>query len=144
VVRAPFAGKLGIRRVSVGQFLAKGTPVVSLQALDPVYVEFSLPQQELGRLREGLPVTARVDAYPGEAFYGEIEALEPQVDRATRNVRVQATFANADGRLRPGMFVAVDVALAAPEPVHVIPTTAVVHAPHGDSVLVIEEADGPE
>ena len=140
VVRAPFTGKVGIRRVSVGDYLAKGTQVVSLQSLDPVYVEFSVPQQRLGQLREGLAVTAEVDAYPGEEFGGEITAVESHVDAATRNVRIQATFANRHGALKPGMFVSVDVTLGAAEPVHVIPATAVVHAPHGDSVFLIESA----
>ncbi len=138
VVRAPFAGKVGIRRVSIGDFLAKGTPVVSLQSLDPVYVEFSLPQQRLGALAEGLAVTAAADAYPERRFEGVVSAVEPQVDQATRNVRVQATFPNGDGALKPGMFVSVDLALGRPEPVHVIPATAVVHAPGGDSIFVIE------
>jgi membrane fusion protein (multidrug efflux system) len=114
--------------------------VVSLQSLDPVYVEFAVPQQRLGQLREGLAVTAEVDAYPGEEFGGEITAVESHVDAATRNVRIQATFANRHGALKPGMFVSVDVALGAAEPVHVIPATAVVHAPHGDSVFLIESA----
>ena len=102
IVRAPFAGKVGIRRVSVGDFLEKGVPVVSLQSLDPVYVEFSLPQQRLGQVREGLAVTAAADSYPGEEFGGEITAVEAHVDVATRNVRVQATFANGHGALKPG------------------------------------------
>jgi membrane fusion protein (multidrug efflux system) len=140
VVRAPFTGKLGIRRVSVGDFLTKGTPVVSLQSLDPVYVDFSLPQRRLGELREGLAVTARVDAYPGEEFRGEITAVEPHVDAATRNVRVQATFANDHGAFKPGMFVSVDVALGTSNPVHVIPATAVVHSPQGASVFIVEPA----
>jgi membrane fusion protein (multidrug efflux system) len=144
VVRAPFSGKLGIRRVSVGDFLDKGSPVVSLQSLDPVYLEFSLPQQRLRDVREGLAVTATVDAYPGEEFGGEITALEPNVDAATRNVRIQATFANAHGTLKPGMFAAVEVALGPTEAVQVIPATAVVHAPHGDSVFVIEAEAVPE
>ena len=138
VVRAPFAGKLGIRRVSVGDYLTKGTAVVSLQSLDPVYVDFSLPQRRLGELREGLVVTAAADAYPGETFHGEITAVDPHVDPATRNVRIQATFANSHGAFKPGMFVSVDVALGAADRVHVIPATAVVHAAQGDSVFVIE------
>jgi membrane fusion protein (multidrug efflux system) len=140
VVRAPFAGRLGIRRVSVGDFLVKGSPVVSLQSLDPVYVEFSLPQQRLGQVRDGLVVTAKADAYPAEEFTGEITAVEPRVDAATRNFRIQATFANGHGAFTPGMFVSVDVALGDSAPVHVIPATAVVHAPHGDSIFVIEPA----
>jgi membrane fusion protein (multidrug efflux system) len=143
VVRAPFTGKLGIRRVSVGDFLTKGTPIVSLQSLDPVYVDFSLPQRRLGELSEGLVVTATVDAYPGQEFRGEITAVEPHVDAATRNVRVQATFANDHGAFKPGMFVSVDVALGTSAPVHVIPATAVVHSPQGASVFIVEPAVEP-
>jgi membrane fusion protein (multidrug efflux system) len=139
-VRAPFTGRLGIRRVSVGDYLAQGSPVVSLQSLDPVYVEFTLPQQRLGDVREGLEVTVTADSAPRGELTGAITAVESHVDAATRNVRVQATLANADGALRPGMFVDVDVTLGAAEPVLVIPATAVVNAPHGDSVFVIEPA----
>jgi membrane fusion protein, multidrug efflux system len=140
VVRAPFTGRLGIRHVSVGDFLAKGSPVVSLQSLDAVYVDFSLPQQRLGDMREGLEVMVAADSHPGRKFSGVITALESRVDAATRNFRVQATLPNADGALRPGMFVAVDVMLDAAEPVLVIPVTAVANAPHGDSVFVIDQA----
>ena len=141
VVRAPFAGRLGIRRISVGDFLSKGSPVVSLQSLDPVYVEFSLPQQRLGDLAEGLTVAVTADSYPGDQFAGKITAVDPDVDPATRNVRIQATLANADGRLRPGMFVSVDVLLAQAQDVLVIPATSVVHSPHGASIFVIEEGE---
>lgn len=144
VVRAPFAGKVGIRRVSVGDYLLKGAPIVSLQSVDPVYVEFSVPQRRLGELREGLNVSATADAHPGDELWGEITAIEPHVDEATRNVRVQATFANGHGALRPGMFVAVDVVLGEAKPVHVIPATAVVHARDGDSVFVIEAGDASQ
>jgi len=143
MVRAPFAGKLGIRRISVGQFLGKGSPVVSLQSLDPVYVEFSLPQQRLGDLAEGLRVAVSSDAYPGQAFEGKVTAVNPDIDPATRNVRVQATLANPDRRLRPGMFVSVDMILARSEKVLFIPATAVLQAPFGDSIFVIEEGKGP-
>lgn len=143
VVRAPFAGRVGIRRISVGEFLAKGAAIVSLQSIDPVYVEFSVPQRHLAALREGQIVTVTADAEPDEHFSGEITALESHVDVATRNVRVQATFDNAHGALRPGMFVVVDVTLGAAEAVNVIPATAVVHAAHGDSVFVIEPAAAP-
>ncbi len=141
IVRAPFSGKLGIRRVNLGQYLDKGSPVVSLQSLDPVYVEFSLPQQRLGDLAEGLGVVVSSDAYPGQRFEGKVTAVDPDIDPSTRNVRVQATLANADHRLRPGMFVSIDLILARFEKVLVIPTAAVLHAPFGDSVFVIE--DGP-
>jgi len=143
LVRAPFAGRLGIRRISVGQYLNQGDPVVSLQSLDPVYVDFSIPQQRLGELREGLQVDVVADAYPGSPFQGLVTAVDPNVDPATRNVRVQATLPNADARLRPGMFVALDVVLARSEDVLVIPETAVMHAPYGDSVFVVEESDQP-
>jgi membrane fusion protein (multidrug efflux system) len=139
IVRAPFAGKLGIRRISTGQFLEKGSPVVSLQSLDPVYVEFSLPQQRLGELAEGLKVAVSSDAYPGQQFEGKITAINPEIDQATRNVRVQATLANGDGRLRPGMFVSVDMILARSEKALFIPASAVLNAPFGNSVFVIEE-----
>ena len=121
IVRAPFDGKLGIRRISTGQFLEKGSPVVSLQSLDPVYVEFSLPQQRLGELSEGLKVAVSSDAYPGRQFDGKITAVNPEIDQATRNVRVQATLANGDGRLRPGMFVSVEMILARSEKALFIP-----------------------
>lgn len=141
VVRAPFSGRVGIRRVSVGEFLAKGAPIVSLQSVDPVYVEFSVPQRRLGELREGLEVTASADAHAGAEFKGLITAIEPHVDADTRNVRVQATFDNGHGALRPGMFVAVTVVLGEPETVNVIPATAVVHARDSDSVFVIEPSE---
>ena len=144
-VRAPFAGKLGIRRISVGQFLVKGSPVVSLQSLDPVYVEFSLPQQRLGDLTEGLKIGVSTDAYPGQRFEGTITAVNPDIDPVTRNVRVQATLANGEGRLRPGMFVSVEMILARSEEVFFVPSTAVLHAPFGDSLFVIEEGEaGPD
>lgn len=140
-VRAPFSGHLGIRRISVGQFLDKGSPVVSLQSLDPIYVDFSLPQQRLGDLADGLRVNVRSDAYPEQPFEGRITAVNPDIDSTTRNVRVQATLANPDGRLRPGMFVEIGLILDRSEQVLVIPATAVLHAPYGDSLFVIEEAE---
>jgi len=145
-VRAPFDGKLGIRQISVGQFLPKGSPVVSLQALDPVYVDYSLPQQKLGDLKEGLKVTLSSDAFEGESFEGTITAINPEIDAATRNVRLQATLANNGRKLRPGMFVTVDTFLDRSHKVLLIPNTAVLHAPFGNSVFIIEEAkaDGPD
>lgn len=139
-VRAPFAGRLGIRSISVGQYLPKGSPVVSLQSLDPVYVEFSVPQQKLGELSTGLGVAVAADSYPGHAFDGQITAISPEIDPATRNVRVQATLPNPEGRLRPGMFVSLEVTLARTEPRLLVPATAIQHGPHGDSVFLVEEA----
>ena len=140
-VRAPFAGRLGIRQVSTGQFLEKGAAVVSLQSLDPVYVEFSLPQQQLGLLQQGLQVEVATDAHPGAVFPGELTAIHPEVDRATRNVRIQATLANPDELLRPGMFVSAEVLLARTEQALFIPATAVQHAPFGDTVFVVEPGE---
>ncbi|GAA3528602.1 efflux RND transporter periplasmic adaptor subunit [Zobellella aerophila] len=140
-LRAPFAGRLGIRHISVGQFLDKGSPVVSLQSLDPVYVEFSLPQQRLGELSEGLQVTVSSDAYPEQPFTGRVTAFNPEIDPVTRSVRVQATLANLDGRLRPGMFVSVDMLAARSETVLLIPVTAVQHGSYGDAVFVVEEGE---
>jgi membrane fusion protein (multidrug efflux system) len=137
-VRAPFAGTLGIRRISVGQFLSKGSQIVSLQALDPVNVDFSIPQTQLGDMAPGLDVIVTSDSYAKSKFTGKISALNPDIDTATRNLRVQARLANPDGKLRPGMFVEVELILARTENVLVIPETAVIHAPFGDSVFVIE------
>ena len=141
-IRAPFAGKLGIRQISVGQFLQMGSPVVSLQALDPVFVEFSLPQQRVGDVAEGLTVAVTADGYPGHTFEGRVTAVNPDVDPQTRNVRVQATLPNHDGRLRPGMFVSVDLIMNRSERLLFIPATAVLNAPFGDSVYVLEEKPG--
>jgi membrane fusion protein (multidrug efflux system) len=136
-VKAPFAGRLGIKKISIGQFLPKGSEVVSLQALDPIYVDFSLPQQRLDEIKEGLKVEVTTDAYPDAKFEGKVTAVNPDIDPTTRNVRVQATLNNADGRLRPGMFASVDLVLNEKNKLVVIPQTAVQHAPFGDSVFVI-------
>ena len=138
-LRAPFAGKLGIQRISVGQFLEKGSSVVSLQSLDPVYIDYSLPQQKLGDLKEGLQVTVASDAFQGQLFEGTITAINPEIDAATRNVRIQATLANPGGKLRPGMFVTVDTLLDKSQRMLLIPAAAVLHAPFGDSVFIVEE-----
>lgn len=138
-VRAPFGGRLGIRQINVGQFLDRGAAIVSLQSLDPVYVNFTLPQQEMGSLSSGLKVRLYVDALPGKEFVGKISAINPEVDNATRSVRVQAILANPGEVLRPGMFVNVAVVLPSSEQVSIIPVTSVLYAPYGDSVFVIEE-----
>jgi membrane fusion protein (multidrug efflux system) len=138
-VRAPFTGRTGIRVVNLGQALRDGDAVVSLQSLDPVYVDFTLPQQRLAELAEGLFVRVTSDAIPGKHMEGKITAINPDVDTATRNVRVQATLANAGHELRPGMFANVSVLLPRREKLLVIPVTAVLYAPYGDSVFVIDE-----
>lgn len=138
-VKAPFSGQLGIRLVNVGQDLASGTPIVSLQAVDSMFLNFSLPQQSLAAIEPGLPVRMKTDAVPDREFVGVITAIDPEVDPATRNVRVQATVENPDQKLLPGMFGSVKVVLPAREPVVAVPITAVAYATYGDSVFVVEE-----
>ena len=138
-IRAPFAGSLGIRLVNLGQNLNEGDPIVSLQTIDPIFVNFSLPQQQFAQVKPGLKVRVTADALSGQAIEGEITAISPEVDAATRNIKVQATVANSQERLRPGMFVNVAVVLPAREEVLAIPTTAVLYAPYGDTVFVVHE-----
>ena len=138
-VRAPFAGQLGIRQVNVGQMIKSGAQVVSLQALDPVYVDFALPQQYLGELSQGLEVRVHTDALPGKEFKGQLTAINSMVDAVTRNVGLQATLENPDRTLRPGMFAKVEVELPEKNKTLVIPGSAVSYAPFGDSVFVIEK-----
>jgi membrane fusion protein (multidrug efflux system) len=138
-IRAPFAGLLGIRLVNLGEFLHEGDAIVSLQALDPIFVNFLLPQQELAKMRLGLTVRVATDALPGEVIEGTITAINPQVDAATRNIRIQATVANSREKLRPGMFAEVAVVLSDRNEVLAIPATSVLYAPYGDSVFVVEE-----
>jgi len=138
-IRAPFSGRLGIRLVNQGQILNEGDAIVSLQSLDPIFVNFSLPQQQLAQVRTGLSVRVTTDVLPGRVIEGKITAINPAVDAATRNIRVQATAANPREQLRPGMFVNVAVVLPAQEKVLPIPATAVLYAPYGDSVFVVEE-----
>jgi membrane fusion protein (multidrug efflux system) len=137
-VRAPFAGRLGIRLINLGQYLDTGKPIVSLQSLSPVYADFSLPQQELSRLKTGMKVRVTTDAYPDKQFEGTLSAINPDLDPSTRSVGLQATFPNADQLLRPGMFARVEVLLPEEQAVLVIPATAVLSAPFGDSVYVVE------
>ncbi len=143
-VRAPFAGQLGIRQVNVGQMINAGQQVVSLQALDPVYVDFALPQQHLANLSQGLEVHVQTDALPGREFVGKLTALNSSVDPVTRNVGLQATLENRDHALRPGMFAKIDVVLPKKEKTLVVPGSAVSYAPYGDSVFVIEKKKDPK
>jgi membrane fusion protein (multidrug efflux system) len=137
-IRAPFSGRLGIRLVNLGQTLKAGDAIVSLQALQPIYANFQLPQQELSRISAGFAVQITGDAVPGKAVEGKITAINPDVDTATRNVRVQATLENGDEQLRPGMFVNVAVLLPRKDDILAIPASAVLYAPYGDSVFVVE------
>jgi membrane fusion protein (multidrug efflux system) len=138
-IRAPFSGRLGIRLINLGQTLKAADAIVSLQALDPIFADFSLPQQELARIAVGMTVQVTSDAIPGRTVEGRITAMNPDVDSTTRNVRVEATLANADESLRPGMFVNARVVLPVKEKVLVIPSTSVLYAPYGNSVFVVED-----
>jgi membrane fusion protein (multidrug efflux system) len=143
-IRAPFAGRLGIRLVNLGQVINEGEAIVSLQSLDPIYVNFSLPQQQLSSIKAGLAIRVTTDALPGEVVEGKITAINPQVDAATRNIRIQATVANAEERLRPGMYVSVAVVLPGREQVLAVPATAVLYAPYSDSVFIVEDLPDPD
>jgi len=138
-VRAPFSGRLGIRQINLGQSLREGDAIVSLQTLSPIYVDFQLPQQYLNQVRQDLPVRVTADGLPDQQSTGKITAINPQVNAATRSIGVQATLQNAEELLRPGMFVSVEVVLPKLQTVLSIPTTAVLYAPFGDSVFIIEE-----
>ncbi|MGB3211047.1 MAG: efflux RND transporter periplasmic adaptor subunit [Desulforhopalus sp.] len=143
-IRAPFSGRLGIRHVNLGQVINDGQAIVSLQSLDPIYVNFLLPQQQLAQIRTGLTVRVSSDALPGQTRSCTITAISPEVDSATRNIRVQATLANPDEQLRTGMYVNVAIVLPAKEEVLTIPATAVLYAPYSDSVFVIEDQKGED
>ena len=137
-IRAPFSGRLGIRLVNLGQILEGGEPIVSLQSLDPLYVNFSLPQEQVNRIRLGFSVRIATDALSDDVTEGRITAINPEADQTTRNVRIQATVDNPGERLRPGMFASVAVVMPDPDSVLVIPVTAVLYAPYSDSVFVVE------
>jgi membrane fusion protein, multidrug efflux system len=138
-IRAPFSGRLGIRLVNLGQNLKAGDAIVSLQALNPMFVDFHLPQEDLPRIATGLQVRLSGDPLPVKEVEGKITAVSPDVDASTRNVRIQATVENADGHLHPGMYVDVAVELPITSEVLTIPATAVVYAPFGDTVYVVDE-----
>ncbi len=138
-IRAPFDGRIAIRQVELGQVVAPGTPIASLQSVSPIYADFWLPQQALADLRAGQKAGLRTDTFPDARWEGTLTTVNPEVDVATRNVRVRATFPNDDGRLRPGMFANVEVFSSEKRKVLVIPATAVLFAPFGDSVFTIEQ-----
>jgi len=143
-IRAPFTGVLGIREVDLGQYLNGGDPIVPLQALDPVYVGFTVPQQSVVDVRVGAEVEVQLEGVPGVAARGKVTALNSIVDEATRNVHVQATFQNRDGRLLPGMFVEARVMVGESRPVVSLPASSISYAPYGDSVFIVEEVKGPD
>ena len=139
-LRAPFAGHLGIRAVDLGQYLNPGTAVVTLEALDPLFVDFSVPQQALNRVEVGQAVTAKVDTFPGQSFQGKIIAVSPSVDTDSRNVQMRASLPNPDHRLLPGMFATIDIAAGAPQQWITLPQTAITYNPYGSTVYLVEHA----
>ncbi len=140
-IRAPFSGRLGIRQINLGQIIKEGQAIVSLQSLDPIFVNFLVPQQQLPLIRIGYPVRLTSDGLPqGREVTGTVTAINPDVDATSRNVRIQATVTNANEELRPGMFVQVAVVLPENKPVLTIPATAVLYAPYSDSVFLVEPA----
>lgn len=145
-IRAMFDGRLGINAVNLGQYVNPGDKIVTLQSLDPIYADFSLPQQQLSRVKLGQTVTVTTDAYPGASFVGRISAVSPKVDPETRNVQIEATIANARHELLPGMYASVTVESGAVQHYLTLPQTAVTFNPYGESVYVLEEggkgADG--
>lgn len=143
-IRAPFGGLAGIRKVNVGQYVNPGDPLVEVTSLDPIYVNFSLPQQYVPVLSEGRSVRVKVEGLSDIVFEGKITALNSMVDSATRNIETQATLRNPDARLRPGMFAKVEVLQPQKEKVITIPSSSVSYAPYGDTVFIIGEAKGPD
>jgi len=137
VVRAPFAGRLGVRAVDVGQYLTAGTAIVTLEALDPIYVDFNIEQQALGQIAVGQGADVTVDAYPGRVFHATIEAINSRVDTASRMVLVRARLANHDHALTPGMFAIVEVAVGRKTPMVTLPQAAISYNPYGDLVYVV-------
>jgi membrane fusion protein (multidrug efflux system) len=142
-IRAPFAGLLGIRHVNRGQYLSAGDPLVMLQSLSPIYVNFGVPQQAIADLRLGRDVRITLGDAGGAALTGRVTAVDSVVDEATRNVQAQATLTNADRLLRPGMFVQVEVAVGVPAAVVPLPASAISYAPYGDSVYVVTDLKDP-
>jgi membrane fusion protein (multidrug efflux system) len=138
-VTAPFAGRLGIRQVDLGQYLNPGVAIVSLQAIDPLFVDFLLPQQVLGQIAVNQPVTVKVDAFSDQTFKGVIAAINARVDTATRNVQVRATLSNPGRKLLPGMYATVDITTGAPKRLLTLPVTSITYNAYGNTVFVVED-----
>jgi membrane fusion protein, multidrug efflux system len=143
-IRAPFSGILGIRKVNLGQYLAAGAPMVVLQSLNPIYVDFGVPQQTAAQVKVGSKLRVASEDLAGHGFAGRVTALDSVIDETTRNVQVQATLANPEGKLRPGMFVQVDVGVGAGRAAITLPASAISYAPYGDSVFVITDLKDPK
>ncbi len=142
-ITAPFDGKLGIRRVDVGQYVSPGQPLVPLQSLDDIVVDFPLPEQDISRVKVGQTVELRVDAWPGEVFSGSIDAVDARVNQETRTIVVRGQIANPDRRLLPGMFANLEVLAGEPQDVVTVPRTAITYSLYGDSIYVVKPAPKP-
>jgi len=143
-LRAPFAGRAGIVTLSPGAFVSAGTPIVTVQQLDPIYVDFFVPQRNLGEVRVGQRVTLALDAYPGRTFEGFVSAMDPRVDDATRNTRVEASLDNKDGTLMPGMFANVSIDVGQQARQLTLPQTAITFNPYGETVFVVKPGEGKD
>ncbi len=141
-LRAPFVGRVGIRQVELGEVVSPGTPVVSLQSVSPIHVDFWLPEQAMARVEEGDEAEVEVDAFPDSSWKGTVTTISPEVDPKTRNVRMRVTVSNPDGRLVPGMFARVSVNVGERRLVRIVPQTSIVYAPYGDSVFVLDQKTG--
>ena len=140
-IRAPFAGHLGIRQVNLGQYLNPGSAIVTLQQLDPIYVDFTLPEQALSQIQVGQKVTAKTDTNPNDVFEGTISAINSKVDEATRNIEVRATFKNPDEKLLPGMFTKVSIDIGSPASFITLPQAAITFNPYGSTVFLVDNSD---
>lgn len=143
-IRAPFSGVLGIRQISLGQYLAAGQAIVSLESVNPIYVNFGVPQQDTQKMKIGHSVHVTDQDLPGIGFAGKITALDSVINEQTRNIQIQATLANPGGKLRPGMFVQVELPLGQPRDVIPLPASAINYAPYGDSVFVVTDMKDPK
>jgi membrane fusion protein, multidrug efflux system len=143
-IRAPFSGVLGIRKANLGQYLAAGNAIVPLQALNPIYVDFGVPQQEAGKVRVGSTVRLTSEDVVGRVFRARVNALDSVVNEGTRNIQVQATLSNPDGKLKPGMFVQVELGVGANRQAITLPASAISYAPYGDSVFIITDLKDPK
>jgi membrane fusion protein (multidrug efflux system) len=143
-IYAPWDGRLGLKNVSPGQYVAPGSPIVWLQKTDPIYADFSVTEAELARINEGQPVQAKFDAYPGETYPGKVEVRDAQISEASRTIKIRASIVNAEGKLVPGMYANVRVITGDPQMVTTVPQTAVTFSLYGDNVLVVVPAKTPD
>jgi membrane fusion protein (multidrug efflux system) len=144
IIRAPFYGHLGIRNIDVGQYINAGSPIVTLQQLDPLYLDFTMSQQSLAQLRVGQKIIARSDTYPDRVFEGKIAAINPKVDINTRNVQVRAELSNSEHLLLPGMYAKVEIVVGEPKQVVTLPQTAITYNPYGNTVFIVKESEEPQ